>query len=230
MKKMRLNLSTIATLCVILLSIYGCKKKHIPNGVTYRPANFPEILIPSENAMGVRYASPETAKIVKGCYSLSYFLSEEYPAEETIEQIQNNLKAKGCVRLKWSKEDGGVYTREQGKGKFVLNKELTEESHKNIPDDLHLQQTKWRVNDRMQLGVSHDWLEDWITPNDNLVSITLSYKDTKEMNRLLVDCSVFTPSSWRYPLVKKFKELHPELFDEKLNEQKGNDPNENNLN
>ncbi len=218
-----------AILCVIMMSSNGCKKKQVVYGVTYRPDNFPEILAaPPEDAINVRYASPETAKIVKGCYSLSYFLPEEYPAEETIEQIQNNLKAKGCVKFKRSKEDMAVYTREgQGKGKFVLNIEETEKVKKNIPDDLHLQPTKWRVNDRMQLGVSHDWIETWITPNDNLVSIVLTYKDTKEMNKLFVIRSVSTPSSvLGRDRIRKYKERHPELFevnqDEKIMSGDGN--------
>ncbi len=228
MKNMRLKTLLIAALCIIMMCISGCKKKQV-DYVTYRPDNFPEILIPPENAMGVRYASPETANIAKGYYSLAYYLTEEYPAEETIEQIQSDLKTKGCVRVKWSKEDMKVYTREgQGKGEFVLNKEMTEKYQKGIPDDLHLQQTKWRVNDRMQLGVSHEWLEDWITPNDNRLSITLTYKDTKEMNKLFVYYSVATSSTTRYGYVRKYKELHPELFEVNQDEEtmSGDGPNQ----
>ncbi len=96
---MRLKTSLIAALCLILLPINGCKKKQVENGVTYRPDNFPEILVPPENATDVRYSNPKVYKPAAGYFYLYYHVVEEYPPEETIEQMRNDLKMKGCIEI-----------------------------------------------------------------------------------------------------------------------------------
>ncbi|MCK4999592.1 MAG: hypothetical protein KAS23_08650 [Anaerohalosphaera sp.] len=229
MTNMRLKISIIAVLCVTLVYINGCKKKIYENGVTYRPDNFPGIINSPENATDVKYESPETARpeiaeYVQGRYSLWCNIVEEYPAEKTIEQLHNDLKAQGCVKIEWKREDMGVYTKENsGTGKYELDVEETRDFQESLKEDWTLNPNGWVINEKNEFGVIlHVWTDEWITPNDELIRnvLTSGYLEgNKEMMSVHLSRYLYTPSSWKYKYVLKYKELHPEEFKEAQNQK-----------
>ena len=199
--------------CICLV---GCRKKEGVNGVPYRPEGFPEILVPLEGANQIRHLSPETGN-VKGAYSISFWVDEEYPAKNTIEQIQNHLKSYNCVRVEGSVLNDlstlRVIARE-GSGKEVIN----------IADDIRQELQKIQIPTETQWQRPHPqadyadvihsgWTEEWITENDDLFTIVLDYyfpdKGYKDY-RIWVHLNMFTPSPWIH--VQRYKENHPDQF------------------
>lgn len=168
----------IFVVCIFCSLNIGCKKKNVMNGVPYRPETFPEMLVPFDGAKETRYLSPETGKIVEGAYLISFWIDEEYPASIIIGQIQKHLQSYDCVRI-----DGSVLNDlaslhiVEGKG---LNKKVTDvsdefrESLKNIERPT---KTQWRKPEPLvdYADIEAMWSEEWISQNDDLVSIHLEY-------------------------------------------------------
>lgn len=69
--------------------------KHNP----IRPADFPSLLVPPANAQSVDYFAPLTSKNhAADTYSLSYWMDEPYPAENTRRSIRETLSSQGWRR------------------------------------------------------------------------------------------------------------------------------------
>jgi len=213
---MRTQLSII--ICILCICI-GCGKKEEEYGVTYRPSDFPEILAPPKDATEIRYSSPETGGIVKGAYSISFWLNEEYPAKNTIKQIQRYLQSQDCVRVEGSVlSDLSTMHIIEGEG---LNKkvvDITQEFKEDLKKTQRVIETQWqKPHPQANYAdiVYSTWAEEWITPDDDKVSVVLDYyfpDKGYEGNRLWGHLTVFTPSSWMYPHVQRYKEKHPEKF------------------
>lgn len=215
-------------ICIVCIGVIGCRKKTGEYGVSDRPDQFPEILTPPDNATEVWYVSPTTEKIVRGAYSLSYMLNEEYPAEMTIKQVQNHVKSYGCVRVEWMPDDFSVYHVE-GKSsnrRIVESPEDSQQFRESLEKEQMVVKTKWQKPEPLADyadKIYATWNEEWITQSNDLLAITLIYltpSNGESVNKIYVHCILFTPSSDRYPYVKKYKERHPEKF---LAE---NDPND----
>ena len=231
MEEKKRQLIILCTICV-QLTLMGCEEKEVKFGTEFRPSDFPINVFPPENASNVRYASPETARIAKGCYSISYVVNEEYPAEKSINAIHDIMLSKGYVKVEWSSEDFAVYMAES---------EGEPEKYMEIPEETELLREILKKETDLAPNNKHLWTkaksiegkpgwlfcvlrEEWITENDDLVDIKFSYtypaKQEKGRN-LSVNIHVFTPSSWRYPYVKKYKELHSFLFKENETDSPG---------
>ena len=211
--------------CITCFLFGGCKKKNVINGVPHRPEVFPEILTPPDDASEVRYLSPETGKIVKGAYSLSYWLKDEYPAEKTIDRIQKHLRSQDCVRVKGSvlSDLSSMHVIEgEGFNKRVVD--VSEEFRKSLKQTEKSIETQWRKPELLADYAEYvysTWHEEWITPDDEKISIVLEYyipENEEKVDQLYVNLSVFTPSSWMYPHVQRYKEKHPEKFINSIND------------
>ena len=205
-------------ICISCICI-GCAKKEKEYGVATRPENFPDILVPVESAIETRYLSPETGNIVKGVYKVSFWIDEEYPAKNTIEKIRSHLYDQGCIRIKGSvlNDLSSLYLIEgEGLNKRVVD--ITEELKRDIEKTRIPTETQWQRPEPLAdyAKIIHSrWHEEWITPGDDKVSVYLAYyfpDKGYEDYRIWVHLDVFTPSSWMYPHVQRYKENHPEEF------------------
>jgi hypothetical protein len=210
---MRIQLSIV--ICILCICI-GCGKKEEEYGVEIRPEDFPEILVPPKDATEIRYSSPETGKIVEGTYSVSFWLNEEYPAENTIDQIQSHLQSQDCVRVKGSVlSDLTTLHVIEGEG---FNKKVVDMSDKfreSLKQTERSTETQWRKPHGLADILHSIWSEEWITPDDDKVSVLLTYYFPDKGYggyRIWVHLTAFTPSSWMYPHVQRYKENHPEQF------------------
>lgn len=217
--------------CISCICI-GCGKKEKGYGVETRPEDFPEILVPLDGAIDVRYLSPETSDIVEGTYSVYFWIDEEYPASKTIEQIQNHLKSQDCVRVRGSVlSDLTTLHVIEGEG---FNKKVVDMSNEFRQDLKKTQiptETQWRKPNPLASYAEYKystWSEEWITPEDDKISIILEYdihEGEEKLNELYVYLAMFTPNSWMYPHVQRYKENHPEEFQDP-NETKTKSPGE----
>lgn len=207
--------------CIFCSLNVGCKKKNIINGVPDRPEGFPEILIPMDGAVEVRYLSPEIGKIAEGAYLILFWVDEEYPASKTIEKIQKQMQSQGCVRVEGSVlSDLTSLQIIEGEG---LNKkviDVSDEFKESLKHSDRPTETQWRKPDPLADYadiIEATWSEEWITHNDDMVSICLQYYFPQKGNgdlRLWVQVTLFTPSSWQYPNVLRYKKNHSEQFND----------------
>jgi hypothetical protein len=207
--------------CIVCLCLFGCRKKEGVNGVPYRPDGFPEILVPLEGATEIRYLSPETGKIVEGTYSISFWLDEEYPAKNTIEQIQSHLKSRGCVRVQGSVLNDLTTLRViagEGSSKEVVD--IANDIRQELQNIQIPTETQWQKPNPLAKYAEYTystWSEEWITHEDDKISIVLEYyiRDGEEkLDQLYFYSAMFTRSSWMYPHVLRYKKNHPEQFGE----------------
>jgi hypothetical protein len=206
----------VFVLFMISVTLMGCRKKEVLYGTPTRPDDFPINIFPPDNAMEVDYASPDTAKVAKGFYSLSYMINEEYPAKETVEAIQEILRSKGYVKVEWAAEDYVVHIFDavDGKRKDSESKQETEALRKSMNENPR-STSKWKKGDPIEGDVGdsyYSWKDQWITGSDDLVEVIFSYAK-KEVNELYVQFYVCTSLSGEFPYVKKYKKLHPEKFE-----------------
>ena len=149
--------------------------------------------------------------------------------KKTIEQIQSHLKKQGCVCVAWTADVFSVYDvvkDDSGKRKGVENVQATQNFRKNLKELKRSTETQWQKSEPFAdyADIIHStWSEEWITENDGLISIILTYyfpKKGYEDYRLWVYITLFTPSSSKYPYVKRYKERHPEQFPQSSESEK----------
>ena len=191
------------------------------DGTSYRPENFPDILIPLDGATEVRYLSPETGRIVKGTYLISFGLDEEYPASKTIEKIQRYLQSQDSIQVKGSVLSDLTSVKViEGEGFSKRVGDISDEFKKSLKQSERPTETQWQKPNPMADYadiIYSTWSEEWITQDDGLVSIVLQYYFPQKGNgdkQLSVQISLFTPSSWKYSHVLRYKKNHPEQFND----------------
>ena len=211
----------VFVVCLLCLSIIGCKENNSDDGTTYRPEGFPEILTPLEDATEIRYLSPDTGRIAEGAYSLSYRVVDDYPATKIIERIRSHLKSYGCVRVEWMPDDYAVYVTvdKDSDKKYVLDEKMTQDLREELKENQWPGEPKWQEPNhlaRYRDIIYSSWQEEWITPDNELFSIILQYSIPKQkennIDQLFVNLTLFTPSSWKYPYIQRFKNAYPEKF------------------
>ena len=204
---------------VLTLFIVGCQDNADQYGQTDRPDNFPADVYPIENALDISYAVPDEHKIAKGVWSLSYSVKDGYPAEDTVQKIREQMQSNGYVRVSWVADDYSVKVK--GNGTEEEDQQMREELTKTIREgfgDGVVNKSEWKQTDlgRKAKGyISYEWKEEWVSASEDLVDVILFYmypEGKEDLGQVFVQISVFTPSSWRCPYVKRYKELHPDAF------------------
>ena len=200
-------------------------KEEVQYGSVHRPVNFPVDYYPPEDAMDVLYADPAVHRIAEGVFSLSYYVKEDYPAENTIEELRNFMRSKKYVRHELYPEDFAVSTsiNNDSKRDYKFNPKETESLRESMRrgTDGSVNKAKWEKSppeENIKGYVHYYWKEEWITVNDDFVSVTLSYMHPEaqiERHKLFVQMGIYTPSSSKYPSVQKYKKLYPEKFSDK---------------
>lgn len=213
--------------CFLLSLNLGCSEKNNVNGVPNRPENFPDILVPVDGAIDILYLSPEIGGIAEGVYSITFWLDEEYPAANSIEQIQKHLQAEGCVRVNGSVlSDLSSMHIIEGEGFNKKVTDVTEEFQKSLKRSEPPSETQWRKPEPLAdyaNSIHSTWSQEWITQDDGLMSIHIQYyfpEKGHSDSQLWMHLILFTPSSWQYQHVLRYKENYPEQF----NTEKGSGP------
>jgi hypothetical protein len=92
MRKIILSILLCAILC-------GCKHKG-EEGSDIRPIDFPDFMTAPKNARNILYSTPQNDAVSEGTYSLTYIVDEEFPPNNTMSFIQNQLSSANFFRLK----------------------------------------------------------------------------------------------------------------------------------
>lgn len=172
---------------VFLLSViffWGCEHKAV-NGTNIRPQDFPAFLKAPENATDILYATPQTAIIIEGAYSLSYFIDEEFPPIMTMQFVHNQLYAAGFFPTKYS-----LYNLSMEMGYTWESKELLEPGY-------------------VRLG----WGEGWLN-RSNLESVSVSFlyryrTESPDMSKPHINILFTTEEAETSAFVKKYKKYYP---------------------
>lgn len=170
------------------------QKPYEPNPV--RPKDFPEILIVPESAERIDYHSNKT----HGIYGLSFVVQDPYPSKNTRHFIEERLSSKGWTRLDY----------------HLLNPDVPAKYPNPLLYDMHKDSNSLYEYD-MQESMPYSWIEDWLNKNYETVSVICGYippEEAKgELNKLGVNLTFHSSESWTRDWISKYKELHPEEFE-----------------
>jgi hypothetical protein len=193
-------------LCLVAVGWYLAVERgdYKPNPI--RPKDFPEILVVPESAEAVDYFSGRGK--VKGVYGVSFVAKDPYPSEDTCNLIEKRLISNGWQRLNYR----------------LLGPRTPRFEPGPIPPRLDSASVDFVIPKEKQKGVLALKLreEDWVNRDEELISVFLSYSAdlaTKDVDRdeVFVDLTFFERESWVRPYILRYRELHPEEF------QDGND-------
>lgn len=184
-----------------------------PNPI--RPKDFPEILVAPEAAVSLDYSTPLNSKRAPHTYSLSFIVYDRYPSEKTRNFVKEHLKLNGWQRLNY----------------HLLNPEVPIEYPNVLLYELYRDANaseKERCQAPKPTGGDWPlrWMENWLSKNDEHIDIIFEYvpldgekhapptEENLDLNRLYVNMTFFGQDSWVHPHISRYKELHPEEFDE----------------
>ena len=203
--KILLAFFSFVILAIFLVSIWYMKKHRDAYTINpVRPKEFPEILIVSEDAQRIDYSSPADTRRAAHTYMVSYEVNDPYPSERTYDFITKRLTSNGWQRLRYD----------------LLNPQSPLWQAPFVPEYLDPNTVDILFPKRKQKG-SYPVLwrkENWIKYDDYII-VTLSYfadLSTKKVDRdrLHVGLEFFGRDSWIKPWILKYKQIHPEEFDE----------------
>ena len=92
----------VLSFCLLRLTLYPRRDRHIQKRSSARPKDFPSILIAPESAEQLDYLSPSDSATVPGTYTLRFVTKDSFPGKNTYKFIEKRLKSKGWHRLKYS--------------------------------------------------------------------------------------------------------------------------------
>lgn len=183
-------LTATVLFCINLIS-----RKYIRNPI--RPEDFPAILIHPQNAYDPDFSTPSNSRRAKYSYSLSFFVDEPYPSEVVRNFFNNHLTSNGWQKLKYDLLNPNIPIY---KNPLLPNLKTT------LPDST---EGKWPLSCK----------EDWISNEEEKISIMFDYGPDQEgkpdLSRVYVNTTLFKQRSWVNPYIKRYKQLHPEEFEQK---------------
>lgn len=151
-----------------------------------RPADFPEVLVPPPAAKSIDYSAPSISKRAPDTYSLSFWVEEPYPADNTHRFILETLSAQGWRRLHFLILAPTVKPEWRARGGDTQDDEV------------------------------HRWHEDWANAKGEIVSAILQYSVQKatrgDLKQLDVNMTFFGQNSGADRLLSQYKKYHPEEF------------------
>ena len=182
-------------IATVMFCIKLIPRKYIRNPI--RPEDFPAILIHPQNAYDLDFSSPSNSRSVKYTYGLSFSVNEPYPSETVRNFFNNHLTSNGWQKLEYSllNPNTPVYTNP-----LLPNLKTT------LPDGT---EGKWPLH----------CIEDWISDEEEHISIIFDHGPDQEgkpdLSRVYVNTTLFKQRSWVNPYIKRYKQLHPEEFEQK---------------
>jgi hypothetical protein len=206
-KRLLLILGSVAVvLCLVAVGWHLAAGRGHHKRSAVRPKDFPEILVVPESGETVEYRSGRGK--VKGVYGVSFVVKEPYPSEDTCNFIEKRLISNGWQRLNYELQS--PYSPRfkprpipRRLDPATLDSLIPKEKQKGV-QALTLRQEEWVNKDEEHIDVFLYYLAD------------LATKEVRR-DRLCVDLSLFERESWIRPYLLRYKELHPEEF------QDGND-------
>ncbi len=189
-KLIRASIAVVVCLCLLLFAWYLMTKRDVYDTITVRPDDFPDILITPEGAESVTFLSPSNSDIVKGNYHLWFLIKDSYPAEQTRKFIEKHLSSKCWQPLNYS----------------LLNPHLP----------MHVEWVQYTESG--EEAEIKEWMQDWLGTKGESIKVILQYRsipgNEQEPDSLWVSL-LFAESNERQRLwVMKYKDLHPEEFQE----------------
>ena len=170
-------------------------RKYVRNPI--RPGNFPAILIHPQNAYDRDYSTSSNDRTVKHSYGLSFFVDEPYPSEAVRKFFNDHLKSNGWQKLKYDLLNPNIP---------IYKNPLLPNLKTKLPDGT---EGKWPLSCK----------EDWISNEEENISIRFDYgpdQDEKpDLSRVYVNTTLFKQRSWVNAYIKRYKQLHPEEFEQK---------------
>lgn len=186
----RASIAFIVCLCLLLLALYLMTKRDVYDAITVRPNDFPNILIAPEGAESVAFLSPSNSDIIKGSYHLLFLIKDPYPAEKTRKFIKKHLSSKCWKPLNYS----------------LLNPHL----------QMHGEWVQYTENGE-EVEIK-EWMQDWLNAKGDSIKVILQYRlltgNEQEPDSLCVSLLFAESNARQRPWVLKYKELHPEEFEE----------------
>lgn len=177
-------------LCLLLLALYLMTNRDVHDAITVRPDDFPDILIAPEGAELVNFLSPSNSGTVKGSYHLWFLIKDPYPAEDTRKFIEKHLSSKCWKSLNYS----------------LLNPHLP----------MHGEWVQYTENGE-EVEIK-EWMQDWLNTKGESIKVILQYRslsgNEQEPDSLCVSLLFAESNARQRPWVLKYKELHPEEFEE----------------
>ena len=209
MKKKKLfAVLCLGILCLGVISFYVVSiREKSPNGkqTSIRPDDFPEILIVPKEATEVRYSTPSNTKRVHDTYAVYFYIKQSFPSKDISDFITEHLVNNEWCCLEYQLLNPGIPQSER-----VFDLDCIPPEHK---------------------GELLRWDQDWIKESDGSISVIrtlFSHIDTPKekvhLDKLLVILSLFGDESWIVPAVMKYKQLHPEEFQEDVNKTQTKNP------
>lgn len=194
----------------LLLFLAACDVKSPDQFTSTRPSDFPDIFVTPSNAAEVHYHQSSMGYSV-----MSYLLDEEYPAQKTINEFSAELQRKGYVQIRWSPNDLVVYeiSVEDNVKKYKKRDIQPEPLDEDTAESLSA--PTWRKEKFGREELSYIYLDEWISPNDELMVNDLKYvaDDGELENKLIVHRHFWPKGSGKDRYIQKYKELHPDEFD-----------------
>ena len=189
----------------VVISLYLIKKEKVYKRHPIRPVDFPEILIAPEWAVSLNHSTPSNTRRVPDTYGLNFIVHDPFPSEDTRNFIKEHLSSKGWLRLNYHLQNP------------------------QVPLSLGPLGLKWpkRKGENKEWPIY--WMEDWLSKDDESIKVICAYGRLNknepnsfelDLNILNVNFAYFGRESWMSGVISKYKELHPEEFDE------SNDANE----
>ena len=114
-----------------------------------------------------------------------------------------------------------------------VNQDETESLRESLrkTTESYVNKAEWKKTDLEEriegFVATYSWNEQWISTNDDLISISLSYMQSEvqeKMNKLFIQIYIGTPSSAEHSYVLNYKKMHPEKFNS--NDDNMFDPNQ----
>ena len=187
----------VAVLGITLLVVRSCyiRQSQSQMGSHIRPKDFPECLIPPQNALEVKYHTPSNSRIIKGAVSMEFKIDNPFPGEHTRKFIEDTLKRYGWFKLKH----------------ILFNPEL--------PVNQEWRIIEMRKEPRLKF---HELAECWMNKKDEIINVVLIYdfleNDEPDLNTLYVtEGFAAEGDTWKHPFAVKYRKLHPEEFESSLN-------------
>ena len=217
-RKLLLILGSVAVvLCLVAVGWHLAVKRGDDKPNPIRPKDFPQILVAPEGAVLLDHSTPWNRRSAPHTYGFSFVVEDPYPSEKTRNFIEDHLESRGWRRLKYHLLNPDVPASHTP----MLGIELP----LTVPESLNPESVNMLLDERKWKGEDYPVryiMEDWVSEEDQHIDVTLYYRadlSTRRVHRdkVHVDLGLFKRESWIRPWVLRYKELHPEEF------QDGND-------
>jgi len=190
---------SIALCCLVVIRLYSTTKEKVYKRHPIRPVDFPEILIAPEWAVSLNHSTPSNTQRMPNTYGLTFIVHTPFPSEDTRNFIKEHLSSKGWHRLNF----------------HLLNPQ--------VPISLGPLGLEWpkRKGEKKEWPIY--WMEDWLSKNEESISVNCAYGRLNknepnlfelDLNILNVTLTYHERNSWVRSDIARYKQLHPEEFDE----------------